>query len=50
MRNIYSFFLLKLVNADKNQVVRLTVAEFFDRRISNNWITLLVAPIGVQNG
>lgn len=41
---------LKLVKADKNHVVRLTVAESFVLRISNNWSTLLVAPIGVQNG
>lgn len=42
--------LLKLVNADKNHVVRLTVVESLLRRISYNWMILLVAPIGVQNG
>lgn len=42
--------LLKLVKADKNHVVRLTVVESLERRISISWMILLVAPIGVQNG
>lgn len=42
--------ILKLVKADKNHVVRLTVVESFERIISMSCSTLLVAPIGVQNG
>lgn len=49
-QNQYMYCLLKFVNADKNQDVSETVAAFFVRRISHSWITLLVAPIGVQNG
>lgn len=45
-----SIDLLKLVNADKNQDVRLTLVESFVLSISSSWITLLKAPIGVQNG
>lgn len=45
-----SFNLLKLVKADKNHVIKLTVAASLFRIISANCITLLVAPIGVQNG
>lgn len=50
MRHEMVIQLLRLVNADRNQVSKLIVVESFDRRISISWIILLEALIGVQRG
>lgn len=42
--------ILRLVKAEINQVVRFTEVESLERIISINWMTLLVAPIGVHSG
>lgn len=42
--------LLKLVNAEINQVKTLTDSEFFVLKISTNWTAFELAPIGVQSG
>lgn len=42
--------ILILVNADSAQVVLLTELASLVLKMANSWRTLLVAPIGVQNG